>query len=80
MAFCTNMNRIQVGDTYIYMRVAIREMSSWVRLRVRGKFVQFGRNIALVYALIVGLMLMDELVEMLSMDGLHHGRDAPSEK
>ena len=45
----------------------------------RAKFVQFERNVALVYALIVGLMSMDELVEMLSMDELHHGRDAPAE-
>jgi hypothetical protein len=62
------------------MRVAIREMSSWVSSSVRGKFVQVGRNVALVYALIVGLMSMDELVEMLSMDELHHVRDAPPEK
>ena len=80
MAFCTNTNRMQVGDTNIYMRVAIREMSSWVSSSVRGKFVQVGRNVALVYALIVGLMSVDELVEMLSMDELHHGRDAPPEK
>ena len=46
----------------------------------RGKFVQFGRNVALVYALIVGLMSMDELVVLLSMDELHLGRDAPAEK